>query len=91
MLDEDLPTEGPRRVEALSAERIVGVAAGFVHSLALSAAGVLWSWGGGKHEQLGHGDFEDRTSDRTQPLPVCSPRFHSTRVSASRALRRGTG
>nr|XP_018911932.1 PREDICTED: uncharacterized protein LOC109040440 isoform X2 [Bemisia tabaci] len=49
----------PRIVETLSEESIISVAAGQYHSLAISANGLLWTWGWGVHGQLGHGSIED--------------------------------
>jgi len=46
----------PKKVEALAGQRVVAVSAGGHHSLALTADGALWSWGGGGDGQLGHGD-----------------------------------
>jgi len=53
-------------VRALAGVRITQVAAGGSHSLAVSADGDLYSWGWGRHGQLGHGDF----SNRLIPTPV---------------------
>ena len=54
----------PKKIEALAGHRIVAVSVGWAgHSLALSADGTVWSWGGGDGGILGHGDEQD------QPLP----------------------
>ncbi|XP_072838275.2 RCC1 domain-containing protein 1 [Pogona vitticeps] len=42
------------------------LALGHEHALLLSAGGALFSWGGGRHGQLGHGDLESRP----EPQPV---------------------
>jgi hypothetical protein len=42
--------------------RIVSVAAGANHTLAISETGSLWSCGRGRQGQLGHGSFNDETS-----------------------------
>lgn len=47
----------PKRVEVLQ-ERVRSVAAGTVHSLAISESGALYSWGLGGSGQLGHGNEE---------------------------------
>jgi alpha-tubulin suppressor-like RCC1 family protein len=39
--------------------RVVLVAAGFGHSMALTASGELYAWGQGDHGQLGHGGKEN--------------------------------
>ena len=46
----------PLVIEALQGVRVSAVAAGEGHSLALSVAGALYSFGEGYHGQLGHGD-----------------------------------
>mmetsp|Transcript_30538 Transcript_30538/g.90685 ORF Transcript_30538/g.90685 Transcript_30538/m.90685 type:complete len:82 (+) Transcript_30538:186-431(+) len=51
------------KVEAFAGQRVVAVSAGASHSLALTADGAFWSWGGGGEGQLGHG------IEQNQPLP----------------------
>ena len=46
----------PASVEALQNEEIVQVAAGQDHTLALNAAGAIYSWGRNQSGQLGHSD-----------------------------------
>jgi alpha-tubulin suppressor-like RCC1 family protein len=46
----------PVPVPSMQDRRIVSVAAGYMHSLALSAEGEVYSWGTGVHGALGHGD-----------------------------------
>jgi len=53
----------PKKIEALAGQRVVTVSAGLYHSLALTADGGVWSWGGGIFVRLGHGD------EQNQPLP----------------------
>ena len=53
----------PKQIAALAGERVVAVAAGTYHSLARTAGGEAWSWGGGDYGVLGHGDEANR------PLP----------------------
>ena len=53
----------PKRIEALDGQHVVAVTAGANHSLALTAAGGVWSWGEGSGGKLGHGD------ERSQPQP----------------------
>ena len=54
--EEDVTT--PKRIEALRSVRAVAVAAGNQHSLVLSAAGEVYSFGNGYGGRLGHGDEE---------------------------------
>ena len=46
------------------------VAAGAEHSLALTRAGQLWSWGWNEHGNLGQGDTTDRDTPTLVPLPM---------------------
>ena len=48
----------PSVVEALRDVRVAAVAAAEHHSLALTEAGGIYSWGHGLYDQLGHGDYE---------------------------------
>lgn len=44
--------------------KVVKIAAGSYHSLAISEEGQLWSWGYAIHGQLGHGIIEDERTPR---------------------------
>ena len=57
----------PKVVEAVGQVVVRAVAAGMEHSLALSEAGEVFSWGMGGDGQLGHGDGEE---ERLEPLRV---------------------
>ena len=70
--EADLAT--PRRIGGLEQVRAVQVAAGPEHSLVLSAAGHVYSFGWGGVGQLGHGDEAD------QPRPVRVAALLETRV-----------
>ena len=50
----------PKKVEALAGRRVVTVSAGASHSLARTADGAVWSWGGGVSGKLGHGDEQNQ-------------------------------
>ena len=56
----------PRRVPAagFNGERIVMVAVGGAHTVALSEAGHVYTWGCGEDGRLGHGDTEDQWAPR---------------------------
>ena len=45
----------PRPLAALSEVKVQRIAAGNSHSLAVAEGGAVWSWGWGRHGQLGHG------------------------------------
>ena len=46
----------PKKVEAFAGQRVLAVSAGLEHSLAVTAADGVWSWGSGGLGKLGHGD-----------------------------------
>jgi RCC1 and BTB domain-containing protein len=52
----------PRPIEALRGKRVVIFAAGGFHSCCVTDAGHLYTFGGGEHGQLGHGDRVNRNS-----------------------------
>ena len=66
----------PRKVEAFAGQRVVAVSAGGFHSLALTADGSVWSWGGAGSGKLGHSD------QQTQLLPKKIEAFAGQRVVA---------
>ena len=49
----------PRAVQSMSSVKVVSVAAGANHTVAVSETGGLWTCGRGRHGQLGHGHFHD--------------------------------
>jgi len=66
----------PKKVEAFAGQRVVAVSAGESHSLAITADGAVWSWGGGDYGKLGHGD------QQSQLLPKKIEAFAGQRVVA---------
>ncbi|EFJ50194.1 hypothetical protein VOLCADRAFT_58528 [Volvox carteri f. nagariensis] len=67
----------PRHIKGLADQRVV--AAGENHSAALTADGRLYTWGRGKHGQLGQGDW----ANRHRPVLVTSLRgIRAKQVSA---------
>jgi len=58
----------PKKIEAFAGHRVVAVAPGYFHSLALTADGAVWSWG--------HGD------EQKQLLPKKVEAFAGQRVVA---------
>ena len=66
----------PKKIEAFVGQRVVAVSAGGHYSLAFTADGAVWSWGGGGRGQLGHGDMQD------QLLPKKIEAFAGLRVVA---------
>lgn len=84
----------PQRVAALEGEWVVGVAAGAAHSLALTAAGRVFSFGRGENGRLGLGDVADRllprrvrmaSADR-RVVRVAAASRHSLAITTSGAL-----
>lgn len=64
-LVESVPRQlTPRPVLALHGVRIVQLASGGNHMLALSDAGAVYSWGCGKNGRLGHGSAKDEPQPR---------------------------
>ena len=66
----------PKKVDALTGQRVVAVSAGGVHNLVITADGAVWSWGGGGGGPLGHGD------EQNQLLPKKIEAFTGLRVVA---------
>ena len=54
----------PVRVQGL--ERVIRIAVGAFHNLALTEDEILWAWGNNEYGQLGTGD----TQPRSQPVSV---------------------
>ena len=57
----------PKKVEALAGLRVVDVSAGNDHSLAITADGAVFTWGGGESSCLGHGQD---LSNQLQPKKI---------------------
>ncbi|XP_078434073.1 regulator of chromosome condensation (RCC1) family protein isoform X2 [Wolffia australiana] len=49
----------PEKVSAVDGQKMVLVACGWRHTITVSSAGSLYTYGWSKYGQLGHGDFED--------------------------------
>ena len=65
---DTMEQQHPRLVVALNSGRVSAVSAGQFHSLVLSEAGEIYSFGSGRHGQLGHGD----QADQHTPRPIAS-------------------
>ena len=76
--DDEEDQRAPRQVEAgrFGGEKVVFVAAGGDHTLAVTAGGRLYTWGLGCYGQLGHGD----TGNRWVPTEVGSGTFGGSAV-----------
>ena len=77
----------------LGGERAVSVSAGAGHSLALTADGAVWSWGGGEGGQVGHGDRQSQLLPKKvdafagqRVVAVSAGYFHSLAVTADGAV-----
>lgn len=55
-----VPRLRPTSIPALKRKRIIAVACGSFHTLAVNDSGEVYSWGVGEKGQLGHGDLESR-------------------------------
>lgn len=56
----------PIQVQTLSQEKVILLATGWKHSMALTSEGTFFSWGRGVNGQLGHSD----TNDVNRPIKV---------------------
>lgn len=54
----------PRQVQALRHTRVLGIAAGDFHTLALADDGNVYTWGSGAYGELGHGDRAHQSEPR---------------------------
>jgi alpha-tubulin suppressor-like RCC1 family protein len=75
----------PRLIEALNRVAVTQVAAGYSHSMVLTSAGDVWTWGRGDFGQLGHGNTDDqnvpkRVEGLTNTTDIASGRHHSLAV-----------
>ena len=77
----------PKKIEALAGRRVVAVAAGRMHSVALTAD-AAWSWGAGDFFRLGHGDQQIQLLPKQiealagQRVVAMSVRVHSLALTA---------
>lgn len=70
----ELPNRTPERVELpLGEGSIVQIAAGYEQSLALTSAGLLYSWGGNRYGQLGRAANSGSETPNPIPAPVALP------------------
>lgn len=51
----------PCKVAALSTRTVVAISCGGFHTAAIADSGELFTWGGGEHGQLGHGNKHNKT------------------------------
>ena len=85
----------PRASSPSSLNRVVCIAAGFSHSLAVTACGGVFSWGCGTHGRLGHGSHCDEylprqvtlLKDLLQAQPLCSLSSSSSQLSCPHLSR----
>ena len=67
------PEAAPRRVARLRHARVLGIACGDFHTLALADDGYVYTWGAGAFGELGHGD----PAHRSEPRRLEGVRRHS--------------
>jgi len=79
----------PKKIEALAGQRVVAVAAGHYHSLAITADGAVWSWGYGYRGKLGHGDQQMQLLPKKveaftdqHVVALSAGQFHSIAITA---------
>ena len=77
----------------LGGERAVSVSSGSAHSLALTAAGAVWSWGYGSQGRLGHSDWQAQCQPKKiegfagqRVVAVSAGALHSLAISADGAV-----
>jgi alpha-tubulin suppressor-like RCC1 family protein len=67
------PVVSPTQVMALANEKVIAVAAGDMHSLALTQSGALYGWGGSTHGQAGApSPGEGQFGQIYTPMPIAS-------------------
>ena len=83
----------PKKIEAFADQRVVATSAGGSHSLALTADGAVWSWGGGGLGELGHGDRQRQllpkkveTLAGQRVVAVSAGAMHSLAITADGAV-----
>jgi len=77
----------PKWVEALSADRVVGVALGLGYSLAVTDAGAVFSFGDGEDGLLGHASLETEVlPQRIEALAQTGFRFVAVAAGVEHAL-----
>jgi hypothetical protein len=67
---------------ACGGARFVAASAGWMHSMAVTADGALWTWGNGVQGQLGHGDKQSHLV----PTRVAAASLKDTRIGRCRPL-----
>lgn len=73
-IDTDRDHLEPTEIDFFKDKKIVLLAGGCDHSVAVSQNGDIYAWGFGQHGALGAGDLED------SPTPRLIPRFHSGHI-----------
>ena len=83
----------PKKIEAFTGRRIVAVSAGSDHSLAITADGSVWSWGGGAWGKLGHGNEQRRLLPKKvealadqRVIAVSAGEYHSLAITVDGAV-----
>ena len=83
----------PKQVEALREVRVVALAAGYAHGMAVTSAGALYTWGMGDGGKLGHGDDHDQHTPKqvealreVRVVSAAAGMYHSMAVTSSSAL-----
>jgi len=56
----NLNTNSPKKMDFFQEGEAAFVSCGMIHTACIDEKGFLFTWGGNKNGQLGHGDYEDR-------------------------------
>lgn len=74
------PISRPRRIESFDNNRVLTIAAGYHHSMAINHKSQIYCWGSGWSGQLGTGDNKDEHKAR---LVDCSPILYTNVIFSS--------
>ena len=80
----------PKKIEAFAGRRVIAVSAGVVHSLAITADGAVWSWGGGGSGRLGHGNEQRPLLPKNKVEALAGQRVNSVSAGTWHSLARTT-
>ena len=62
--------ECPEKVKSLSSKRVISVACGGFHTLALTSENELYAFGSGCYGECGYGEFSDTSKPKLVKIPA---------------------